>query len=1005
MLRFLLLRPIAVCTTLIVVLALSVLAWLNLPVSLMPPLDAPHITVAVKCPGRAPGEVEENFLSAIRETLMTLNGLLNVESVAHSETGTVMLVFKHGTPMDLAYIEVNEKIDRLGNVLPKGFDRPLVMRAVASDIPVLRIHVVPDQPEDLPVISELAFNVLKRRIEQIDGVGLVDLNGTIKKNISITLNEPKLKSLNISAAYLATKIQEANIELGSISVRDGNYRYFLKIAPALKGIADLEKLPIVLPNNGGYLHLGEVANIVWDVEPHQGLHLFQNKPGVVLAVHKQPDSRMPDLMPKLYSAVEQFKADYPQMQFSVTQDQSQLLTLSLQNMNSSLFWGGLFAFAVLFLFMGNWREPLVMGIVLPVSLVLAFSCLWLFGLSLNVISLSGLALGLGMLVDNSVVVIDSIMMKRRDGESVMQSCIDGTSEVMAPLLSSALTNLAVFVPLIFMSGITGDLFFDQALSVAAILLASMFCTFVLVPLMYLMLFKGRVTSLKEDSRSFLWMRRLYHRSFLIMWKYKKASMGAMLLLFPVAGLLYMYLPKQAFPEIARTETIVSVDWSEPIGLDENRNRIVELANFSGAEVSEVDAGFRQYTFGLEQYPVQQASLYLMFQSSAERNVANQKITNWFRQYPKAQFSLSNAPNPFEQVFTRQGPTLEARFRDVASKKQISIEKADSLQSLVMNTSSTAKRGKGFEKETVISIKPDLNKMALFQIKLETLMDELKRLFNDWPVTDLKSFHENTSIVFRTDRTNFFEKISQSSLLSEGGSRFPLYQFIEIVYKEDYRTITADQAGIYQSMEFEEVDVLLKNNEIKDIASKFNTVMDWSGEWFANEENRTALIWIMAVSLLLMYFILTAEFESFTQPFLVLISFPIGLAGGLGLLWLMGESINIMSGIGLVVVLGILDNDAILKIDRINRLRKTLPLEQAIERAGLDRLKPIVMNTLTNVLAITPIIFSSGLGADLQRPVAIATIGGLILATFAAVYFIPLMYWFTNSRSKDKILAP
>jgi multidrug efflux pump subunit AcrB len=353
------------------------------------------------------------------------------------------------------------------------------------------------------------------------------------------------------------------------------------------------------------------------------------------------------------------------MTFSITQDQTQLLTLSLQNMKSSLLWGGLFAFAVLFLFMGNWREPLIMGIVLPVSLLLAFSLLWSFGVTLNIISLSGLALGLGMLVDNSVVVIDSIMMKRRLGVGVIQSCIAGTSEVMAPLLSSALTNLTVFIPLIFMSGITGDLFYDQALSVAAILLASMFCTFVLVPLMYLILFRDRVISTKEDSRFFLWMRGLYHRSFLFMWKHKKATLMTVLLLFPISGLLYLYLPKQAFPNIERKETIISVDWNEPIGLDENRIRIEVLANFSGAQVSEADAGFRQYVFGVEQYPVHHATLYLMFKSNAEREVANQRIANWFQRYPKAQFSLNNAPNPFEQVFTRHGPIVEARFRDVS----------------------------------------------------------------------------------------------------------------------------------------------------------------------------------------------------------------------------------------------------------------------------------------------------------------------------------------------------
>lgn len=211
---------------------------------------------------------------------------------------------------------------------------------------------------------------------------------------------------------------------------------------------------------------------------------------------------------------------------------------------------------------------------------------------------------------------------------------------------------------------------------------------------------------------------------------------------------------------------------------------------------------------------------------------------------------------------------------------------------------------------------------------------------------------------------------------------------------------ADANGIYQSVELPEVaDEPAVQEFFRNLAHQFGLSAEFSGQWFEDRENLGQLIFILVVSVVLVYFILTAEFESFSQPLLVMFSLPLGLAGSLILLWLSGGSINIMSGIGLVVVLGILDNDAILKIDRINRLRQHLPLKQAIEQAGLDRLKPIVMNTCTNVLAVTPIIFSAGLGADLQRPVAITTIGGLIAATFTALYFIPLMYaWLYGKKT-------
>jgi multidrug efflux pump subunit AcrB len=450
------------------------------------------------------------------------------------------------------------------------------------------------------------------------------------------------------------------------------------------------------------------------------------------------------------------------------------------------------------------------------------------------------------------------------------------------------------------------------------------------------------------------------------------------------------------PEIERTETLVSIDWNEPIGLDENRKRTTEMCKQSTALITEADAGFRQFTFGSEQYPVQQVDVYLRFQDAATRSRMNQKLSIWFlKRYPQAQVQFKNAPNPFEQIFANNKPLLEVRFRDFDSKKLLSRNRADSLLAKVKDQTE-AKPGKGFEKETVISLRLNFEKLSDFKINYEQVVNELRRLFDDFPVTQLRSFSDNTPIVFKQTELNFEEKLNSGFVTDENGSDFPLHQFMGVSYKEDYRNVTADQAGIYQSIELKNPDqAFAKSDTLNKTAVQFNTSVDWVGEWFENQKNFKQLLFIMLISILLMYFILTAEFESLKQPLLVLSSFPIGLAGSLLLLWLCGETINVMSGIGLVVVLGILDNDAILKIDRINTLRKTMPLEKAIEQAGLDRLKPIVMNTLTNVLAITPIIFSSGLGADLQRPVALATIGGLLVATLAALYFIPLMYWATS----------
>lgn len=999
MLRFLLLRPIAVIMVLIAALALSLLAFFKLPVSLLPDIDVPEITISVQYPNSPPEEIEQNILKPIRESMLTLNGLKSAESIARQESGTVSLSLEYDTDMNLAYIEANEKIDRLTSSLPRTLDRPQVVKTNTSDIPVIRIQVIPHRQEDYLAVSDLAQNVLKRRLEQLEGAGLVDINGTRQTIIRIAPDYATLRSLSLTENDITQAIEGANLELGSLAVRDGNYRYFLKMTSRINNPQTLENLPIKLPGGSSIIQLKQVAKIYNESETPKGFHLFNSDEGIVITVHKQAQARMPEVMPRIYEVVEQFKGEYPSISFAVTQDQSLLLTLSIQNLSQALIWGGLFAFAVLFLFMGGWREPVVMGIVLPISLVLSFSLLYLFNISLNIISLSGLALGLGMLVDNSIVVIDNIVIKRREGLQLLESCVQGTHEVITPLVSSALTNLAVFVPLIFMSGITGALFLDQAIAVTSILFVSILCTFIFVPLLYLLLNKNRELSQHEDSRFFLWMKKTYHQSFLWVWKHKVISLVSIALLIPVFIVLLISLPKEGFPSIERTESMIDIDWNEPLEVTESRKRLEKFLTDYQAEIKQAEAeiGYQQFVLTVTQNSAQQANVYVKFENQSAKEQTEESMNDYFRSlYPAARVDFSHAPNAFEQLFISSKPFYEVRMRDLKSKRTIPVETAhlivspDSLLGL--------KPGKGFETEPMVFLKLDFLKMRLYGVDFTELNRKLKIIFGDYRITDFKNFGETTPVVFEGSASDFETAVRHAEVQSTNGKSYPIGEFVNASFQQTYKSITADNAGIYQSVVTDNVknEPALRNFWTAK-AGKYNLNADFTGTWFDRQENLRQMLVILIISFILMYFIITAEFESFSQPLIVMLSIPIGFAGSLLLLWAAGGTINIMSGIGLVVVLGILDNDAILKIDRINTLRKTLPLQNAIEQAGLDRLKPIVMNTCTNVLALTPILFSSGLGADLQKPVSITTIGGLIVATFAALYFVPLVYWITARK--------
>ncbi|HSF53525.1 MAG TPA: efflux RND transporter permease subunit, partial [Algoriphagus sp.] len=503
MIRFLLERPIAVTMSFLALMVFSGIVFRLLPISLLPPIDVPQIVVKVTYPNASPESIEQNVLQQIREGLITLNGLEEMESKAGSEIGTVRLTFDYGTKMELAYIDVNEKIDRLTNSLPNDLPRPEVIRINTSDIPVARVQVIPKADTDPVEVSLLAENVLKKRIEQLPGVSLVDINGKRNRIISIEPNDDALAALGMTQKELIEAIQSGNAELPGISVKDGQFRYYLRLATRVDTPKDIESLPVRSPA-GAIVPLGRVANARYETQEMLGYHLFGVEEGLVITVHKQASAKMNELIPELKKSLELFREDYPQVDFEITQDQSSLLNAAISNLQTSLLFGGIFAFGILFLFIKDYRIPLIMGISLPTSLLISFLVFYFFDISINIISLSGLALGIGMLIDNAIIVLDNITRKRESGLPLFEACVQGSNEVMGALISSVLTTLAVFVPLVFLSGISGALFYDQAVAVGAILSVSLLVAFVLLPLLYWMIFRvGKRDSHKGEPKAFL----------------------------------------------------------------------------------------------------------------------------------------------------------------------------------------------------------------------------------------------------------------------------------------------------------------------------------------------------------------------------------------------------------------------------------------------------------------------------------------------------------------------
>lgn len=1013
MVRYLIQRPIAVLITFAALVIAGLALIKKVPVSLLPNVDVPQIIIRINYPNTAASVLEQNIIDPLRENLVNISNLKNIESRSANHTGLLYLTFEYGTRMNLAYIEVNEKLDRLTNSLPRDMPRPQVMRINTSDIPVIRVQVIPKAGASYLEVSALTEKVLKKRLEQLEGVSLVDINGKQQGIITVTPNKETLNALGINESYITQTIKNANTDLGGLSIKDGQYRYFVKLLNVLENVTAIERLPVRL-NDGTVITLNKLAKVQQEPEKQTGYHLYNGKESLVITVQKQPDSRMNELVPKVQEAVELFKKDYPQVDFALTQDQTFLLDAGISNLVQDLIYGGVLTVLLLFMFLGNWASPTLMSISIPLSLIITFIFFYLFNISFNIISLSGLALGIGMLIDNSIVVIDNITRKRINGMDMLESSVQGTNEVITPVISQVLTTVAVYAPLILLSGMAGSLVFDQAIGLTISLGVSLLVAFVLAPLLYKMFLKTPPEKLKEDTIFFKWVSKGYHKMITHILRFKLLYFIITIMLMPIGFWLATKITVSALPAIEKKESLVAIDWNAPIDAQENLRRLkqLETAIHSTCTVTEAEAGIKQFLLQQENNSIEQAEIYYACKDESTKFKTDEQVKQWIRlHYPVASWQITDAPNAFTQLFSSSKPYLEARFKPVQNSEAVDAYKE--LNEVIKKIpAQNYLLGAGFIKEPSIAILLDDLKMSVYGISKETIEEALQQQFGTYTVSEIKRFGEVKTIRLKTDKNTLQSKLA-NNIISNNGTRYPLNYFISLTNDEQAKFITADKTGQYKSIIFEDkkIDVPVLQKQLSTLAAASGFSVDFEGQYFENKEQLKQLWIIFLIVLFLLYFILAIQYEDLVQPLIVMLTIPLGITGGMFLLWATGGTLDVMAAIGFIVILGLIVDDPILKIETLNRLEKKYRsqglqqndklLERMIHEAGDLCLKPLLMVSLTTSIALVPVLFVGGIGNDLQKPLAIVIIGGLTIGTFFTTWFIPLAYWYV-AKWKNKI---
>ncbi len=481
MIKELLKRPIGVTMCVVAIVVLSIVAMGYLPVSLMPAIDIPQITIQVSAPGLSVREVDNTLLKPLKNQLSQVTGLKNITAEARADAGAIYMEFEPDNNIDIIFIDVNEKLDRAVMALPKDVERPKVIKASVTDIPAFYLNLslkngVPkeqDKPReagiDFSELGQFARDVIAKRIEQLPQTAMVDISGVVTPELLCIPDYTKLTSMGVGLSLLENAINDNNVSLGALSIKDGEYRYSIHFDSRIISKEDIEN--IYINHKGRVYRFKELCEIIERPAKRNGLVRSGDVPAVSLAIIKQNDARMADLQESIATLIADLEKEYPDIRFELTRDQTKLLSYSIDNLSSNLLIGAILAALIIFLFMRDLRSPVLIVITIPLSLLVTLLVFHVLKISLNIISLSGLILGTGMMVDNSIIVIDNIFQKWKSGTELREAIAMAVGEVFTPMLSSVLTTCSVFLPLIFLSGTAGALFYDQAMAVTVALFA------------------------------------------------------------------------------------------------------------------------------------------------------------------------------------------------------------------------------------------------------------------------------------------------------------------------------------------------------------------------------------------------------------------------------------------------------------------------------------------------------------------------------------------------------
>jgi HAE1 family hydrophobic/amphiphilic exporter-1 len=1004
-------NPVTVSMIVIAIILLGYISFGKLSVDLFPDMNAPRIFVEIKAGERPPEEIEKQFIDDIEAQAIRQKGVSQVSSICMVGSARVTVEYTWGRDMDEAFLDLQKALTTYSQ--NSEIDEFTITQHDPNASPIMIIGMLQPEITDMDELRKVGENYIRNELIRLEGIADVTLTGTEEKEILIETEQYKLDAYGLTTSQIVQEIQDVNRNVSGGTIVEMGKKYIIKGTSLIDNIKDIENIvlsyKLVNSTNNQQsvektpIFLKNVAKVSFVNKDPQNIVRINGQRCVGLSIYKETGFNTVKAVEDLTKSFETIKKALPSYDFIIIQNQGEFIQIAIDEVQETALIGILIAVFVLFIFLRRLKVTAIISFAIPISVIATFNLMYFNGLSLNIMTLGGLALGAGMLVDNAIVVMENIFRNMEKGLSVREAAIQGTAEVGGAIVASTLTTIVVFLPIVYLQGASGALFKDQAWTVAFSLLASLFVAILVIPMLFNYAYKNHKKDQKLKSVRIEWYGKLLSK---ILDRKGIVLISSALLLaltayiFPMVG--SEYLPKSGTEEFS-----IEIKLKEGTKLERTSGTVKNIESMLNEMLGDdVEIIYSQIgptgSSGNEKSVFQNentATLKIHLKDDLIRQSESiiSSIEELMGTIPDTEISIIRDETALQSTLgTDEAPlVVEVKGKDLEVLDQISSEIKTKLQEIpeLLNIKTNIEEG-----APEIDVVIDRYKAGIYNMSVDDIISQLKDLLMGKNAGKYEKDGEMNDITVKLPDMSLSE--FNSITLKNGNNKVPLYELAHIeksvspkqLFRRNQNRIGKVMADIDRSIPFDQVieKVRLKLDEIT-FPQEYQ--VEVVGEEQKRQEAMSSLSFALILSIVLVYMVMASQFESLIHPFTILLTIPLAGVGAIWAFFILGKSLSIMAYIGIIMLAGIAVNDSIILVDAINKFKQQgLSLKDSILSAGENRIRPIIMTSLTTILALLPLTFGFGESAALRSPMAIAVIAGLITSTLLTLVVIPCVYY-------------